>query len=74
MSFGASCSLPPMIAPPTAHRKGFKRAAGALKRRRKRAAPDHELVKAPTITPYFGQLPVTLGVDNSTVASRPGPV
>src|SRR6476660_6384296 len=31
-------------------------------------------LNAPTITPNFGQSPVTLDWDNSSVASRPGPV
>jgi hypothetical protein len=31
-------------------------------------------LKVPTITPYFGQSPVTLDWDNNSVASRPGPV
>ena len=73
-SCGASFVLGRMIAPGAAHGKGFLRAPGGLKTCRKPVWAITNSLKAPTITPNFGQSPVTLHWDNGTVASRPGPV
>jgi hypothetical protein len=80
MSCGASFFLAAinlreaMIAPGRAHGKSFLDAANGLETGKIARRAITKTLKAPTITPYFGQSPVTLGWDNSSVASRPGPV
>ena len=63
-----------MIALQTAHGKDFLKATDGSKTGKNNKWAITNSLKAPTITPYFGQSPVTLGWDKATVASRPGPV
>ena len=63
-----------MIAPGRAHGKGFLDAAKGFETGKIARRAITKTLKAPTITPYFGQSPVTLGWDKGSVASRPGPV
>jgi hypothetical protein len=63
-----------MIAPLKAYGKTFIPAGCDFKTGKIRPPTITNSLKAPTITPNFRQSPVTLDWDNSTVASRPGPV
>jgi hypothetical protein len=63
-----------MIAPQEAHGKGGKEAIDAAKTGKNGTVSITNSLKGPTITPYFGQSPVTSAWQNSIVASRPGPV
>jgi hypothetical protein len=80
MSCGASFFLAAinlrktMIAPGRADGKSFLAAASGLKTGKTARRAITKTLKAPTLMPYFGQSPVTLGWDKTSVASRPGPV
>jgi hypothetical protein len=63
-----------MIAPRTADGKSFVWAPNGWETGKNAQRAITKSLKAPTITPYFGQSPVMLGGDNNIVASRPGPV
>ena len=63
-----------MIAPGRADGKSFLDATNGLETGKIARPAITKTLKAPTITPYFGQSPVTLGWDKASVASRPGPV
>ena len=63
-----------MIAPGRADGKSFLDAAKGLQTGKIARRAITKTLNAPTITPYFGQSPVTLGWDKASVASRPGPV
>jgi hypothetical protein len=63
-----------MIAPTAPHGKGFLNAQNRAKTLENARRTITNSLNAPTITPNFGQSPVTLHWDNSNVASRPGPV
>jgi hypothetical protein len=59
-----------MIAPDNGHGKGFISTVNATETGKKRHRPITKTLKAPTITPYFRQSPVTLDWDNASVASK----
>src|SRR5262245_14201314 len=63
-----------MIAPESARGKSLLAMPNLFENARKQRIDDHEVVNPPTITPNFGQSPVTLDWDKTSVASRPGPV
>ena len=63
-----------MIAPWTAHGKGRIQAIDGAKTGKNGTLSITNSLNGPTITPYFGQFPVTRPWDKCTVASRPGPV
>ncbi len=54
--------------------KSFLDAANGLQTGKTARRAITKTLNAPTITPYFGQSPVTLDWDKTSVASRPGPV
>jgi hypothetical protein len=63
-----------MIAPGRADGKYYLDTANGWEMGKIARRPITKTLKVPTITPYFGQSPVTLGWDKGSVASRPGPV
>jgi hypothetical protein len=63
-----------MIAPCGRHGKSLAIGTKRRKNQQKQRPSITNSLKAPTITPNFGQSPDMLGDDKISVASRPGPV